>query len=169
MTQGSCTICQAFGESAPGSTTSWENGVLIGPYTGGNSTHYTTTAPGTKVGTNASAKNPAGQNTLFINMFQNPDAVYGEFRRLVLGVDTRANAAGILRGLPRWNMDMTIAKDIRATERFGLTFTTQMTNVLNHFQPSDPTLNLNTPSSFGVISSQAYDSRNIEFGLRVRW
>ena len=67
---------------------------------------------------------------------------------------------------------MTFAKEIRATERVGVTFTALMTNILNHFQPSDPTianLNLNSPGTFGRVTASEYDARQVEFGLRVHF
>jgi len=40
---------------------------------------------------------------------------------------------------------------------------------MNHFQPSNPTLNLDSPGSFGVITGQANNPRQMEFGLRVHF
>jgi hypothetical protein len=66
-------------------------------------------------------------------------------------------------------MDATIGKDFKFGERVGLRFTIQFTNVMNHFQPSDPSLNLSGSSqlTFGKINGQAYAPRNTEFGLKV--
>ena len=64
---------------------------------------------------------------------------------------------------------MTIAKDFRWKEHLRLTVSVQMTNVLNHFQPSDPSLSLSGPSTFGVVSGQVYNPRNTEFGLRLQF
>jgi hypothetical protein len=97
------------------------------------------------------------------------DDVYSQFRRLILGVDTNGGAAGPIRGLPRWNIDLSVAKDIEFSERMGLTFSAQFANVLNHFQPGDPSMNIDNPSTFGLINSQAIDPRQIEFGLRFRF
>ena len=102
-------------------------------------------------------------------MFADPNAVYGQFRRLVLGIDHNTGGAGRIKGLPRWNLDMTIAKEIRATERFGASLLFQFTNILNHFQPSNPSLNIDSPQSWGVISGAAYLPRQLEFGLRIRF
>ena len=40
---------------------------------------------------------------------------------------------------------------------------------MNHFQPADPTLNLDSPQTWGVINSQANAPRQMEFGLRIRF
>jgi hypothetical protein len=74
-------------------------------------------------------------------MFENPDEIHSQFRRLLLGVDTNGGAAGPLRGLPRWFLDLSISKDIMLGERMGLSFNAQFVNVLNHFQPGDPAMN----------------------------
>jgi hypothetical protein len=45
----------------------------------------------------------------------------------------------------------------------------QFTNVFNHFQPANPTLNIDSPQTWGVITSQANTPRQMEFGLRVQF
>ena len=39
--------------------------------------------------------------------------------------------------------------------------------MLNHFQPANPTLNIDSPGTFGVITDQANTPRQMEFGLRL--
>lgn len=156
--------CQSFGEMNCSSGSSWENAPFAKPYTGGNTAHKDLVLSGA-VGLNT---NPANRGT-GINMFTNPDEVYSQFRRLVLGLDHRGGAAGPLRGLPRWNLDLSVAKDIKFNERMGMTFSAQFANVLNHFQPSDPAMNIDSPATFGLINGQVGDPRQIEFGLRFRF
>jgi hypothetical protein len=161
---GSASNAQSFGEEYGNSNTALENAVLAVPYTGGNSLYENVTvASGAGVNGNAS-KGGSG-----LNMFSNPNAIYSEFRRLILGVDTNAGGAGVLRGLPTWNLDATFAKDVRVNERIGATLSFQFTNVLNHFQASNPTLNIDSPQTWGVISGQANTPRQLEFGLRVHF
>ena len=108
-------------------------------------------------------------------MFADPSAVFNMFRRCVLGIDTSCGGTGNLRGLPRWNLDATLAKEIKFTERVGLQFTMQFTNVFNHFQPNDPrdnsanNLRLNQPTNFGKITTAVFDPRQVEFGLRIHF
>ncbi|MGA2041599.1 MAG: hypothetical protein ABSH42_20150, partial [Bryobacteraceae bacterium] len=83
--------------------------------------------------------------------------------------DTTGGGAGVLRGLPTWNLDATLSKDIRVREGIGATLIFQFTNVLNHFQPSNPSLNIDSPQTWGVISGQANTPRQMEFGLRVHF
>jgi len=172
---------QAFGEIYGNNNRAYENAVLTGPFTGGNSTHYNVSvASGAGVNGNAS-KGGSG-----INLFADPNATYALFRRPILGYDTSGGGAGVIRGLPSWALDTTISKDIRITERFGATFLVQITNILNHFQPENPTLNIDSPQTWGVITDQstvgtlsgiggtargvpAINPRQMEFGLRLRF
>jgi carboxypeptidase family protein len=167
MSQGAGTNCQSFGEVNCSAGSTWENAVLIAPYTGGNSAHKNLKVNGS-IGSNTNAANGGSS----INLFENPAEAYGQFRRLILGVDHTSGGFGVLRGLPAWNVDLSISKDIKLTERTGLTFLAQFANVFNHFQPGDDaSLNLDQPQNFGHINSQSNTilSRQIEFGLRFRF
>ncbi len=108
-----------------------------------------------------------------MNMFANPCAIYNEFRRPVLGQDTGSGGFAI-RGFPFWNLDATVSKDFRVTERIGATLSFQFVNILNHFVPADPTTSIDSAGSFGVVTDQyttpnGAQNRSIEFGLRVRF
>ncbi len=109
-------------------------------------------------------------------MFTNPGAVYPEFRPCVLRFHNvaahRFLYGGSLCGLPTWNLDATVVKDLAIyRERLGAMMFFTFTNVLNHFQPGNPSLSLTTPTSFGQItgSSSANSPRSMEFGLRLRF
>jgi hypothetical protein len=54
-------------------------------------------------------------------------------------------------------------------ERVSAQFLFIFTNVLNHFQPSNPSLSLTSPTTFGQITGQANSPRSMEFGLRIRF
>ncbi len=157
---------EAFGE---GQGANYEGAAGNGPFTGGNSAQYNVATAGTCAGTSGSTI-PGGTG---MNMFANPCAVWNEFRRPVLGQDTGSGGFAI-RGFPFWNLDATVSKDFRATERIGVTLSFQFVNILNHFVPADPTTNIDTASSFGVVTDQfttpnGAQNRSIEFGLRVRF
>lgn len=74
---------------------------------------------------------------------------------------------GSFRGMPYWNMDLSLKKRFRITERFNSEFQVVFTNLLNHNQFFDPPLDLQTPTAFGVLNSQGNNPRQMEFGLRV--
>jgi len=159
-----CTACQAFGEvgftSASDSSVA-EDAVFATKYTGGTSANYGITGSN-GIGT----KTPA----FGLNEFQNPAQVYNEFRPCVLGYDTSCGGYGNIRGLPTWNVDMEITKDLGIhKETVGAQFFVIITNMVNHFQPSTPGLSLSSPTSFGQITSQANTPRNMEFGIRLHF
>jgi hypothetical protein len=160
---GTCSsACQAFGQvgNVSSSSSAFESAIPIRPFLQ-NTSGYRGVFGSVGIGTN---------NSEGINFFKDPASVYYSFRRCVLGLDTTCGAAGNLRGLPRWNVDATIAKDLKFTERVGATFTVQFTNVLNHFQPSNPSsLSLTTPTNFGRITGAVYAPRQMELGLRVHF
>ncbi len=88
---------------------------------------------------------------------------------MVLGQDHSAGGSGQVRGFPTWNLDMTVSKEIHVAERVGATLMFQFTNLMNHFQPSDPTLSIDNTASFGVVTAQAGNPRRMQFGLRIRF
>jgi hypothetical protein len=102
-------------------------------------------------------------------MFADPSGAYSQFRRLILGIDHRGGAAGPLRGFRTWNLDLSVSKKFKFTESTGLTFSAQFANVLNHFQPANPSLNLDNKAAWGNVNDQLNDPRQIEFGLHFRF
>jgi hypothetical protein len=163
FSEGSCSSCQAFGEDTPtgGLSAYNENAVFASKYTGGTSANYN--VPGSAgIGTN---------NTTGLNIYSNPAAVFAEFRKCVLGIDTSCGGDGNLRGLPTFNLDAQALKDIGVWKdgKVGATLSFQVTNVLNHMQPSGPSLSLTSPTTFGKISGAANTPRNMEFGLRIHF
>jgi hypothetical protein len=156
------TSCQSFGEmNCSYFSQFYEQAVPTAAYTGGNSAHYNVVSDGV-AGQNG---NPAKGGT-GLNLFTDPSAAYSGFRRVILGIDSRSAGAGPLRGFPTWNLDLAVMKDIKIREGMGATLSFQFVNVLNHFQPANPGLNIDNPASFGVITGQANAPRQIEFGLR---
>jgi hypothetical protein len=160
--EGSSSGKQAFGEvSTSSSATSsfTTNAQGAASYTGGMTPIYNN-AGANGVGTNSPAA---------INIFSDPAAVLAQFRKCVVGFD--ANCGGYaLRGLSRWNLDLSVGKNINFwREGMGADFSFQFTNVLNHMALSNPSLTLTSPTSFGVINGQANTPRQMEFGLRIHF
>ncbi|HLY59952.1 MAG TPA: carboxypeptidase-like regulatory domain-containing protein [Terriglobia bacterium] len=108
--------------------------------------------------------NPGGYGG---NLFANPTAVYNDYRRTELGLDTRSLPSGPYHGQARWNLDFTIAKTTKITERVGTTFYAQFLNAFNHMMWGDPGMNLDDPNNFGTLTGQYGSPRTIELGLRV--
>lgn len=169
VTTGSNSNAQSFGEVYGNGNSAYENAVLTAPFTGGNSAYYNVSVP-SGCGLNG---NPSRGGS-GINMFADPNAICAQFRRPILGLDTTDGGAGVIRGFPTWNLDATVSKDIRATERIGATLLFQFSNVLNHFQPANPAMNIDNPAAWGVVTNQAtsangLQARQMEFGLRIRF
>jgi hypothetical protein len=153
---------QPFGESSSSSISSYPGqcAIQITP-TALNITENANVAGSGGIGTN----NPTG-----LNAFANPAAVEANFRKCILGYDTSCGGGGTLRGLPTWNLDAQVLKDVSWKEgRYGATFGFTFTNIMNHFQPSNPSLSLNSLTSFGKISGQSNTPRNMEFSLRLHF
>jgi hypothetical protein len=175
--EGNCTACEAFGEvTTPGTSavsSIAEDAVGLSPYTGGTSAHYGVSGgSGTNLifGTNSVGTKLSNNELFGINQFANPAQVYSEFRPCVLGLDTSCGGLANLRGLPTWNLDAQVVKDLGLyKERAGAQFFFTFTNLLNHFQPGSASLSLTTPTSFGQITSQGNSPRSMEFGLRIHF
>jgi hypothetical protein len=111
--------------------------------------------------------NPASGGT-GINLFENPEAVYDSYRRVLISQDDRAGRATV-RGLPRWNLDLSIGKRTQIADRVYGVFTAEIVNVFNSLQYGNPALNLASPASFGVITSQANTPRQVQLGFRIEF
>lgn len=119
------------------------------------------------VGSNNIGTNAGGSGS-GLNAFANPEAVYNSFRRVSLSNDTRVGR-GVLRGLPRWNVDLSLAKTTNITEKIKMGFSADFTNVFNRVEFNDPTLNFTNPRAFGVLNTQINTPRYIQLGLRFEW
>jgi hypothetical protein len=129
----------------------------------GNSVHSGVSGSG-GVGTNGnSATGGSG-----LNIFANPQAVLADFRPIQVSTDGRSGS-GVLRGFPYWNVDLSLAKRTAVTENIAVLFSADFLNAFNHVVFNDPTLSMQDPASFGVVSSQASNPRAIQFGLRLEF
>ncbi len=114
-----------------------------------------------------------------MNMFSNPAAVLSEFRPCILGFDHNCGSNGNIRGMPYWNLDATISKDVGIWKegQVGATLIFQFTNLFNHVQFNDPYLDISDPQDFGVLGAAnanpngpLFNSpRSMEFGLRIHF
>jgi len=155
---------ETFGQGNPNSGSLGTNAVLLSPYSGGSSLHQG--VPGS---------NGTGTNGIGFNLFANPDKVYNQFRPFILGIDgPNGGGGGPLRGMSHWNLDLTVSKQIKFTERFNARFIATFSNIMNHPWFTDPYLDLQDQANFGSIYNsvsptgtiQVNTPRQIEFGLR---
>jgi len=102
-------------------------------------------------------------------LFKNPDAVAASFR-LPFFSDPRVGTYDGLRGLGRWNVDLSVGKTTHITERLTTRFEVQMVNAFNHVEMRDYAtafaLDISSPSGFGVTTGQYNRPRFIQWGLR---
>ncbi|HKC86774.1 MAG TPA: carboxypeptidase-like regulatory domain-containing protein [Blastocatellia bacterium] len=127
---------------------------------------------GVNVSGNVGSSGNAGSQ---INFFGDPEQVYNSFRPIEISRDGRSGRANPLRGLPRWNLDMSFGKKTTIMENKTLTFAFDFFNIFNHVNFADPSLDLSNPASFGVITEQFIPpsrisgSRSIQLGMRLEF
>ncbi len=163
---------QAFGEGDGNSFAALQNAVKICPNNFGSSRHNNPTVDPANAGLEF------GSTLYGPSMFQHPDQAYFCFRNPILGIDsTNGGGAGILRGLPFWNVDFAVKKNVMVTERVSVEFSATFSNLFNHNQLSDPYLILGDSGDWGGLggftsiynggTAQANTPRAMEFGLRL--
>jgi hypothetical protein len=161
---------QAFGEGDSVNFLGYgvsENAIPITPANSGQGSRYFVSGNG--VGTSGLGG---------ANMFANPAAAYNNIRQPILGYDTRLGGFGVYRGMPYWNVDLSVKKLFKVTERFSTELQVVFANVFNHNQFGDPTgdyLDTSNPAGFGSLpgsvtnfNGQSYQ-RQMEFGIRVNF
>jgi hypothetical protein len=159
---------QAFGEGDSSNYFGYgasENAIPItAANLGQGSAHYNTTG-----------SNGIGTGGFGVNMFANPAAAYNNIRQPILGYDTHDGGIGVYRGLPYWNVDMSVKKNFKITERLSADFQVVFTNIFNHNQWGDPSgeyLDTSNPGSWGTLpgsvmyGNQSY-MRQMQFGARL--
>jgi hypothetical protein len=151
---------EEFGDGDNTNYFSNQNAIPIGPYQSGHAYF--------------DPSQNANTGSLPFNIFKNGPSEQTNWRNPILGLDTRNGGAGILNGLPYWNMDFSIKKNIRVAESVSLELQGVFANVLNHNQWLDPTgLGLfdgsGASGGFGSLNGGEAEPRNIEVGVRVRF
>jgi Carboxypeptidase regulatory-like domain len=146
---------QEFGQSGFGAVS---EAIRIG--TGGSTAGRFHAAPASGCGSSASGSGSG------LNIFADPQAVCNQFRPIQLSVD-KTSRGGTLRGFKAWNVDMSLTKKIAITERTSLTLSSSFFNLFNHVNFLDPAVSLQSPQTFGVVTTQGNDPRQISLGLRL--
>ena len=119
--------------------------------------------------------NPSGG--LPVNMFKAGVSAINDFRNPILGLDNKDGGNGNIFGLPYWNMDLSVRKNIMVTEGISMELQGVFANVFNHNQWLDPsatgTTGLFSSSLFGALPGSSQEQlggdRQIEVGFRVRF
>lgn len=139
------------------SAQAWGGGAVFGPTAGAIRTRGIVNGTGVFNGVTGSNNigvtgDPARRGS-GLNLFSSPEQAFNAFRRIEISRDTR-DGRGVLRGLSRWFFDMSLSKETKITEKVNFSLSFDFLNVFNHVIFNDPGLNLQSPASFGVISSQ---------------
>ena len=152
---------QAFGEGDSVNFVGYgisENAIPIGPLPSGSRN-------------NTPGSNGVGTSGFGVNMFANPAAAYNNIRQPILGYDSKDGGFGFLRGLPYWNVDFSMKKNFRITERVNFEAQVIFTNLFNNVTFYDPgpgdLIDTSSPASFGTLPGQGNTPRQMEFGFRV--
>jgi hypothetical protein len=119
--------------------------------------------------------NPSGG--LPVNMFKEGVSAVNDFRNPILGLDNKDGGNGNIFGLPYWNMDFSVRKNVMVTEGISLELQGVFADVFNHNQWLDPVgqfgSGLFNPAGFGALPGSAQEQpggdRQIEVGFRVRF
>ncbi len=123
---------------------------------------------------NSACPGQTAGNGLPVNAFKNGANEANNWRNPILGLDTKDCGAGCISGLPYWNMDLSVKKNIRVAESVSVELQGIFTNVLNHNQWFDANFyGLGNPTAWGALGGSAQSpsggNRQIEVGLRVRF
>jgi hypothetical protein len=149
---------QAYGAGDGDNYFDNEQCILTKKWSYGHSAHY-----------NVSEADGVGASSN-VNLFANPDAVWATVRAPILGLDNKDGGVGIASGQPYWNVDLSVRKTTLITERFSVETQFLFLNVLNHTQLGDPGYLCDCYSpTWGSITGQANNPRQMEFGLRLNF
>jgi hypothetical protein len=102
-----------------------------------------------------------------LNIFADPAAAFRSVRPVSLSEDV-TSGRGALRGLPFRQVDLTFGKATRLTDRVTLRIGIDLVNAFNTVNFTDPTVDLRTPASFGVVSAQRIDEAASIFPRRIQ-
>lgn len=142
-----------------------------------------TVSTSTGVATNVTGSNNIGTNSnpaargSGLNLFADPAAVYNGFRQVEISRDGRSGRSNPLRGLPRWNADLSLGKNTRFGGERGVTVRVSLDafNIFNNVMFANPTLSFTNPRGFGVLTTQFVPnnrvdgSRTLQTGLRIEF
>jgi len=109
-----------------------------------------------------------------VNIFSNPVAAFNDVRQPILGYDVKDGGFGVYRGLNYWNIDFSVKKMFKITERFSTEFQMVITNLFNHNQFGDPSgdyLDTSNPAAWGTLPGTVTNTspRQMEFGIRLNF
>jgi hypothetical protein len=151
----------------------WTSGFSGQEFGAGDGINFNSTETAIPIAPVVSGHNYYNNDSGSPNLFKDPAAAFASYRNPILGLDNRDTS--YVTGLPYWNLDFSIRKNVRITERVALEFQAVINNILNHDQFLDPaeSWGLYSPATFGVLGGSAQGvpggNRTIQLGGRVRF
>jgi len=147
-----------------GTIATWHTGFAFSTSTDAFPVNFFVNSPAILTGSaSALATNIHSDSTGAIQMFSNPTAALGAYSFTNGG---QVGSRNTLRGPSFWNFDTRFAKQFPLTEAHKLTFQWDAFNAFNHTNFADPAADINSPATFGQITSQANANRVMQFSLR---
>ncbi len=165
-----------------GIATAWSGVPLIVSDTSGGQTWGNATVLGGASGAIQTGSVSTGLNAPIsgtgYNFFGNNKADITNFRPVLLSSDGRDGRSTPITGLGYKNMDISISKDTKITERLNSKFAADFFNVFNHpnfANPSQANLNITNPNTFGTINAsyvppnRTNSARWIQLSIRLEF
>lgn len=150
-----------------GTVATWNTGFAFSTSTDAFPVNFFVNSPALLTGSgSALASNIHSDTTGAIQMFSNPTAALDAFSFTNGG---QVGSRNTLRGPGFWNFDTRFTKQFSLTESHKLTFQWDAFNAFNHTTFADPAADINSPATFGQITSQASPNRVMQFGLRYEF
>jgi hypothetical protein len=148
-----------------GTIATWHTGFAFSTTTDSFPVNFFVNSPGVLNGGGSALASKIHSDTNgSIQMFSDPTAALGAFSFPNGGeVGNRNN----LRGPSFWNFDTRFTKQFVLRESYKLTFQWDSFNAFNHTTFADPAADINSPATFGQITSQANANRVMQFALRL--
>jgi hypothetical protein len=147
-----------------GTIATWHTGFAFSTSTDAFPVNFFVNSPALLTGNaSALASSIHSDKTGAIQMFANPTAALGAFSFTNGG---QVGSRNTLRGPGFWNFDTRFTKEFHVRESHKLTFQWDAYNTFNHTTFADPGADINSPATFGQITSQGSANRVMQFGLR---
>jgi hypothetical protein len=165
-----------------GIATMWSGVPLIVSDSSGSQTWGDATTLGPASGAIQTAPVSTGLNAPIAgtgyDLFASGKSAIANFRPVLISADGRSGRSNPIYGLPYKNLDLSLSKDTRVTERLNCKFAADFFNALNHpdfANPSQANLNLTNPNTFGTINStftppnRTNSARWIQLSIRLEF
>jgi len=156
---------QIIGDWQFGTVATWHTGFAFSTTTDAFPVNFFVNSPALLTGNgSALASHIHSDSTGAIQMFASPSAALGAFSFTNGG---QVGSRNTLRGPGFWNFDTRFAKQFVLRESYKLSFQWDSFNAFNHTTFADPAADINSPATFGQITSTGGANRVMQFALRL--